>query len=132
VETYDIDDESLEAARRELNGEAPDGPALFEFACLISDIPLDKGKLVIRESGEIALFRLNGSVYAISNICPHEMSPILSSGAIDRDALTVTCPLHEWKFKIDTGEQVGASGGIPIYAVKIEGDEVWVSERSVA
>jgi NAD(P)H-dependent nitrite reductase small subunit len=131
VQIYDIDDESLEAARRELNGEEPDAPALFEFACLISDIPPDKGKLIIREEDQIALFRLNGTVYAISNICPHEMSPLLASGAIDRDALTVTCPLHGWIFSIQTGEQIGASGGIPIYAVKIDGDEVWVSERSV-
>jgi NAD(P)H-dependent nitrite reductase small subunit len=131
VEFYDIDDESLEAARRELNGEAPDASALFEFACLISDIPDNRGKLIIREKDEIALFRLNGTVYAISNICPHEMSPLLSAGVVDHDALTVTCPLHGWIFSIPTGEHVGASGGIPIYAVKIDGDEVWVSERRI-
>jgi nitrite reductase (NADH) small subunit len=132
VEIYDIDDEALEAARRELNGEVPDGPALFEFACLISDIPADRGKLVIRENDEIALFRLKDKVYAVSNICPHELSPLLASGAFDSNAMTVTCPLHGWIFSIPTGEQIGASGGIPIYAVKIDGDEVWVSERSAA
>jgi nitrite reductase/ring-hydroxylating ferredoxin subunit len=128
VETYEIDDEALEAARRELNREEPEGPTLFELACLLSDIPSDKGKLIVRESDEIALFRLNGSVYAISNICPHEMSPLIAAGAVNVGAQTVTCPLHGWIFSIPTGKQVGASGGIPIYAVKIEGEEVWVSE----
>ena len=129
VEICDIDDEALEAARRELNGEVADGPTLFEFACLRSEIPLDKGKLIVRESDEIALFRLDGRVYAISNICPHEMSPLIAAGAVDVEAKTVTCPLHGWIFSILTGKQVGASGGLPIYAVRVEGEEVWVSER---
>lgn len=129
MDIYDIDEEGLEAARRELNGEAPDAPAVFEFACLLSDIPDGKGKLIVRESDEIALFRLSDVIYAISNICPHEMSPVLAAGAVDIDALTVACPLHGWIFKIDTGEHVGASGAIPIYAVKVVGDEIWVASN---
>ena len=125
---FEIDDEALEAARRELNGEL-DAPREFYFACTVSEIPSDgrRGKVVIIEDRELALFNFEGEVFAISNLCPHEMSPILAAGIVDCAARTVTCPLHGWMFEIGTGKRLDiAEGGIPTYPVKIEDGEVWV------
>lgn len=68
---------------------------------LVSDIP--EGKSIIVEGPEglqIALFKLNGEVFALDNACPHMGGP-LGKGCIEHGA--VTCPWHGWQFDIQTG-----------------------------
>jgi nitrite reductase/ring-hydroxylating ferredoxin subunit len=135
--TDEIDDEALEAARRELRGEI-NAPMEFTFACTIEELPknCERGKVVVLDDREVAIFNIDGVIYATSNICPHEMSPILAAGAIDCAARTLTCPLHNWIFDIPTGKLItdqlsGASGSIPVYDVKLADGEVWVREKTV-
>jgi NAD(P)H-dependent nitrite reductase small subunit len=132
----EIDDDELEDARRELHGEV-NMPMEFTFACTIDELPknCERGKAVTLDDREIAIFNIDGAIYATSNICPHEMSPILAAGAIDCAARTITCPLHNWIFDIPTGQLIigqlsGASGSIPIYEVKLADGEVWVREKT--
>lgn len=128
----EIDDTLLEAARRELNGLADDAESAeareFTYACPLSEIPANgrRGKAISMEESEVAIFNIGGEIFAISNICPHEMSPLLAAGFVDCEARTVACPLHGWTFEIPTGKLLGASGGVPVYPVKIEAGEVWV------
>ncbi|HEY3875537.1 MAG TPA: nitrite reductase (NAD(P)H) small subunit [Candidatus Kapabacteria bacterium] len=129
---FDIDDEVLEAARRERNGET-ESLKEFLYACTLEELPTEceRARMVTVDDGEIALFRIEGQVYATSNICPHEMSPLLAAGTVDCANRTVTCPLHGWVFDIPSGRQlapVEGSGSIPVYEVRIEDAEVWVRE----
>jgi len=128
----EIDDTLLEAARRELNGLAAETESCmareFTYACKLSEIPANgrRGKAILMEESEVAIFHIGGEIFAISNICPHEMSPLLAAGFVDCEARTVACPLHGWTFEIPTGKLLGASGSVPVYPVKIEAGEVWV------
>lgn len=126
----EIDDEALEAARRELNGET-NAPREFVYACAFSELPknCERGKVIVLDGCEIAIFNIEGAIHAISNICPHEMSPVLAAGALDCAARTITCPLHNWIFDIPTGQLIGASGSIPVYEVKLSDGEVWMREK---
>jgi nitrite reductase/ring-hydroxylating ferredoxin subunit len=61
--------------------------------------------------------------HAIAATCTHAGGD-LRKGAIDEDACTVTCPLHESVFRLDTGEVVHgpATTPQPVYDVReIEG-----------
>jgi nitrite reductase/ring-hydroxylating ferredoxin subunit len=135
METDEIDDDELEAARKELRGKI-NVPMEFTFACSIEELPknCERGKVVVIDDREIAIFNIDGAIYATSNICLHEMSPILAAGALDCAARTITCPLHNWIFDIPTGQLItdqlmGASGSIPVYDVKLADGEVWVREK---
>lgn len=125
----EIDDELLNEARQELDGDLPH-PTAFIYACKLSEIPANgsRGKVVLAEHDEIAIFNFRGSLYAISNICPHQQSPLLAEGHVDKEALVVTCPMHGWMYHIPTGRMVGGSGSVATYHVKVEGDDVWVEE----
>lgn len=128
-----IDDEALQAARRELNGEA-EVPKEFVYACRVEELPksCEHGKVIVTDETEIAIFNLDGRIFATSNICPHEMSPLLAAGAVDCSVETVTCPLHGWVFDIPTGRQLApaeGSGNVPVYEVKVADGEVWVREK---
>jgi 3-phenylpropionate/trans-cinnamate dioxygenase ferredoxin subunit len=48
----------------------------------------------------IALYQLNGQVYAIDDVCTHEYA-LLSQGFVEDGA--IECPLHQAKFDIASG-----------------------------
>ena len=129
---YDcMDEDALHDAREELkHGSKSAGPKSFIYACKLSEIPQNgsRGKVIYAEKTELAIFYLKDKVYAISNICPHQDSPLLSEGYIDKQALTVACPLHGWTYSIETGKSVIGSGSVASYEVKLNDDEVWVEE----
>jgi 3-phenylpropionate/trans-cinnamate dioxygenase ferredoxin component len=76
----------------------------------------------------IALYRLEGQVYAIDDVCPH-MHALLSWGFVE--GRTIECPLHQAKFDIATGKCLAGPVSVDLnrYAVRIEGDEVYVSTQ---
>lgn len=73
---------------------------------------------------DIALFRVNGSVHAVSNVCPHKHSPILHEGIVN-DCL-VECPLHGWTYNIITGIPVFGTSSLHVYPAREELGWVWV------
>ena len=74
----------------------------------------------------IALYRLDGQVFAIDDVCTHEFA-LLSQGFIE--GRIVECPLHQAKFDISTGKCLAAPATVDLnrYAVRIEAGEIFVS-----
>lgn len=73
----------------------------------------------------LALFRVQGTVYCLDNACTHVGGP-LCQGRLA--AKVVQCPWHGSRFDVDTGAVVGAPARRPVqaYRVTIQGGNVWV------
>jgi len=73
----------------------------------------------------IALYRLDGTIYAIDDVCTHEFA-LLSQGFIEGGA--IECPLHQACFDIATGRCLSGPATVDLrtYEVKIDGGEVFV------
>lgn len=73
----------------------------------------------------VALFNLDGEIYALDDECPHAQGP-LSEGMVLGDE--VECPWHAARFKIKTGEvlEPPAECGVASYRVRVVGDDVEV------
>ena len=73
----------------------------------------------------IALYRLDGTVYAIDDVCTHEFA-LLSQGFVEGGA--IECPLHQACFDIATGRCLSGPATVDLrtYAVKVDGGEVYV------
>jgi len=71
------------------------------------------------------LANVEGSFYAISDVCGHRNAP-LSRGKLD--GYLIECPLHYAQFDVRTGELVNGpvSTAVPTYQVRIDGDTVYV------
>lgn len=67
---------------------------------LRSEIPSDTGKQIEIEGREIALFKVDGKIFALSHICPHQGGPLAEGGV---EGGVVTCPWHGWQFDVRTG-----------------------------
>lgn len=74
----------------------------------------------------IGIFKLNDTLYAIEDICPHAYA-LLSQGFIEGDQ--VECPLHEAAFHISTGKclKAPADRDVKTYPVRVEGDQVQIA-----
>lgn len=66
----------------------------------IEDLPPGTCQSIELQDHGIALFNLEGDIYALDNTCPHAGGP-LGEGVVKGDL--VECPWHEWKFHIKTG-----------------------------
>ena len=73
---------------------------------------------------QVALFSINGSVYAVDNRCPHEGYP-LSEGQVD-GACTLTCNWHNWKFRLTDGRCILGGDNVRVYETRVDGGHVWV------
>ncbi len=72
----------------------------------------------------VALFNIDGTLYALDGICPHQGGPL---GKGQLQAGIVTCPWHGWQFDVRTGQhQVNASLCHTQFEVKVEDESVFV------
>jgi naphthalene 1,2-dioxygenase ferredoxin component len=71
----------------------------------------------------IALYDVDGVVYATDNICTHAYAH-LSDGWLDGDA--IECPLHAARFDVKTGKVLSppASEDLKTYPVRVVGDAI--------
>lgn len=85
------------------------------------------GLVVTVGARTLALFRHQGAIHAIDDMCPHRGGS-LGKGTFENGF--VTCPMHDWKFDVTTG-QMPMGGGVASYPVRIDGDDILVQIESV-
>ena len=85
----------------------------------LEDIPKLGSRVVATETMSIAVFRTStDEVFAIRDACPHKGGP-LSQGIVH--GTSVTCPLHNWKIDLASGEALGPDEGCTnVFPVKVE------------
>jgi nitrite reductase/ring-hydroxylating ferredoxin subunit len=89
------------------------------------DVPAGSTKEVELQGRVVALFNVDGKIFAMDGICPHAGGP-LSEGTIEGQI--VTCPWHGWQFKLATGQNVYNPKCVQrCYEVRIEGGEILLS-----
>jgi len=95
-------------------------------ACPLADLAEDSATRVELDGVPICLVRTEGEVHAVSDICSHA-DVSLAEGEVD--GLTIECWLHGSRFDLVSGQPTGlpATRPVPVYPVKIEGDDVYVS-----
>jgi 3-phenylpropionate/trans-cinnamate dioxygenase ferredoxin subunit len=97
----------------------------FTRVAALSELTPGKGKQVILGEKKIALFNLDGKIYAIDDTCTHRGAS-LSEGQCH--AGQVMCPWHSARFDLTTGAALcpPAQTGVKVYAVQVVGDEVQI------
>ncbi|MCH8196385.1 MAG: non-heme iron oxygenase ferredoxin subunit [Chloroflexi bacterium] len=95
----------------------------------VSDVP--EGEVIGVDVGEtrIAIANVGGSLYAFGAECTHMGGP-LDEGFLEENLLQ--CPWHAGTFDVAKGEAVDApaSGTIPTFPVRVQGDDIEIEEPS--
>jgi 3-phenylpropionate/trans-cinnamate dioxygenase ferredoxin subunit len=97
----------------------------YQSACPLAELREGGTHRVVLGGIPVCLVRTDGEVYAINDICSHA-DVSLSEGEVE--GLTIECWLHGSRFDLVTGRPTGlpATKPVPVYPVKIEGDDVLV------
>ena len=103
------------------------GQTMTEFikVAQVNELGPGQRKLVKTNGHQIALFNVDGVLYAINNNCPHSTGPLIKGRLFD---LIVTCPWHGSQFNIETGQcdNGPATSNVITYPVHTKADDIFV------
>jgi nitrite reductase/ring-hydroxylating ferredoxin subunit len=99
----------------------PDG---FIAVAKIGDLAPGEMKFAAVELERIVLANVEGSFYALRDVCGHRNAP-LSRGKLE--GCIIECPLHFAQFDIRTGKFVDGpvAADVAVYEVLVDGDTVY-------
>jgi len=91
--------------------------------CTLDEIPVLGSRVVRAGERDISVFRnADDEVFALLDRCPHKGGP-LSQGIVH--GRSVTCPLHNWKIDLCSGESLAPDVGCTrSFPVKLEQGDV--------
>ena len=97
------------------------------FVPAAKDADIAEGHAKIVEVGgvEVALCRVEGTVYGVENKCSHDDGPL---GEGELEGYAIVCPRHGAKFDVRTGEVLRMPAAFPcrVFRVKQQGDALLV------
>ncbi|CAN5432770.1 non-heme iron oxygenase ferredoxin subunit [soil metagenome] len=99
--------------------------------CAVGDVPPGQPMRFDVGTHRICLVRLDDDFYAIGDTCSHA-DVSLSEGDVDAETRHIECWKHGSCFSLVPGEPdvLPATRPVPVYAVRVEGDDVLVEVPS--
>jgi nitrite reductase/ring-hydroxylating ferredoxin subunit len=115
----------LAAASAERKKDAPNSD--YVPACAIDDIPEKRACVVFCGGERVAVFKYDGRISAISNVCQHQNGPLGEGKIIDG---CVTCPWHGYQYLPDTGASPPPfTEKVATYRTRLDGNQVLVDPK---
>ena len=107
--------------------------------CRADELPSGARQVVSVDGREIGLFNVDGRLFAVRNVCPHQGAP-LSAGVVGGTMLpsapheyvygmrgrVIRCPWHKFEFDLETGRSIHDPERMCVatYRVTVEGGKV--------
>ncbi len=90
----------------------------------VAELPPGTCRSVETERGWIAIYNVEGRLYATDDVCPHAGGP-LGEGRLSGDC--VVCPWHGWRFNVRTGQRPeNPDFCVECFEVKVEDGQIVV------
>ena len=99
--------------------------------CGLDDLVAGRGVAALVGSHQVAVFLVDGDIFALSNFDPFSQAFVLSRGIVGSrgDRLKVASPVYKQSFDLRTGECLDdADVSVPVFGVRIVGDRVEVAQ----
>jgi len=97
----------------------------FVDVASLDELPPGANKTVTVEGYAIALFNVEGRIFATADECADQGYSLGSFGTLSGEV--VECNFHFWRFNVRTGESVEPEGeAIHCFPVRVEGERILV------
>ena len=117
---------------------SPDVTTGREVTLPLAGLPPGTSTTVKAFGTTVAIFNVEGRIFALNNHCPHHGGPLchgrisgttLPSEAHEyrygREGRVLTCPWHGWEFDIESGKTIfDPSVRVKAYEVRVEDDDI--------
>lgn len=93
-----------------------------------SDVAPGTVRVFVVDGQDVAVANVDGKFCAFADVCTHDNGP-LAEGELED--CVIECPRHGARFDITTGQALSmpAVAPLPVYGLKVEGDEIKVSRK---
>src|SRR6185369_16297359 len=99
----------------------------FIDACAVEDIPEKRARIVCLSGERVAIFKYDGKVSAVSNVCQHQNGPLGEGRILDG---CITCPWHGYQYLPETGASPPPFvEKIPTFNVRIQNGRVLIQPK---
>lgn len=99
----------------------------FVPVCSVSEIPENRARIVCLSSERIAIFKYEGKISAVSNVCQHQNGPLGEGKILDG---CITCPWHGYQYRPDTGASPPPFvEKVPTFNVRVENGRVLIHPK---
>lgn len=97
----------------------------FQKVAVLAELPPNSRIIAEVDDKLLALFNVNGEIYAIDDVCTHDDGP-LSDGNLE--GYQIACPRHGARFDIRNGKVLSmpATRNTGSYEVKVEGQGIFI------
>ena len=96
----------------------------YVAVCGVEKIPEKRACIVSCNGERVAVFRYDGKISAISNVCQHQNGPLGEGKIIDG---CITCPWHGYQYLPDSGASPPPfTEKVPTYRTRVVGSQVFV------
>ncbi len=101
----------------------------WQYVCRINEIKNNKAKMVNVENERIAIFKYDGKLSAIHNVCKHQNGPLGEGKIIDG---CITCPWHGYQYQPHNGcSPAPFTERVSTYMLKLNGDKIYVFPKAL-
>ena len=118
----------LAAARKEARIDLNQAPTnCFVEACGVADIDENRARIVCLSGERVAIFKYDGKLSAVSNVCQHQNGPLGEGRVIDG---CITCPWHGYQYLPDSGSAPPPfTEKIPTFNLSVIHDRIFVDPK---
>ncbi len=98
----------------------------------LDDITPGDSCVVYLDGKQVALFNVDGDLYALNNRCSHARGPLAEGEiACDDGVCTVLCPWHYTRFDLATGQVTDGVASAPVdtYRIDVRDGVVYVGTK---
>jgi nitrite reductase/ring-hydroxylating ferredoxin subunit/DMSO/TMAO reductase YedYZ heme-binding membrane subunit len=96
----------------------------FVYACSVSEIPEKRARIICLSGERVAIFKYDGKVSAVSNVCQHQNGPLGEGKILDG---CITCPWHGYQYRPETGASPPPFvEKVPTFNVRVQNGRVFV------
>lgn len=96
--------------------------------CNISEIEEDRAKIFTIANERVAIFKYDGKLSAIHNVCKHQGGPLGEGKVIDG---CVTCPWHGYQYVPSNGQSPPPfTEKVATYELKLKGETVYINPKA--
>ena len=97
----------------------------FIKVCQVDEIDENRAKVFLIGKENIALFKYDGKLSAINNVCKHQNGPLGEGKVVDG---CITCPWHGYQYLPENGASPPPfTEKVSTYQVKLEGSDVFIN-----
>ena len=96
----------------------------FVDACAVTEIPEKRARIICLSGERVAIFKYDGRISAVSNVCQHQNGPLGEGKILDG---CITCPWHGYQYVPETGASPPPFvEKIPTFNVRVKRGRVFV------